>query len=819
MEDFVEICHGSANREDVRLILDWLEFELHFVTRQDSSQEEQKSVIHYELTHDFLVTLIRKWLARRQRETMRGRAMILLEERTRWWQESPTSRQLPSFLEWLNIRAFCRRRERSDSQNRLLKATDRLYLVRSSVVLCFAALAIGLFSHLYFQMQAEGLVDRLMTAEVEKVPGIVAESQFVSARVNSILMPTLNQPELTKKVELRTRMQLVSHDASQLERLFQLARNSTHEEIGAVSKVVKTYRKTDEIDRAMEPLWKVIDDQNASEHDKLRSAAFLANLDSSDLRWDGLKSRWVDWFVAEPPHLTPHWTRLFRPVAAQARAQFLSFIENKNQVNPRQSALHAYLSFEADHLDQLVKCVPYLTPQELPLIVDLLRSFEQSAEPALHLELKQWPSDIENAPDTKGLGDERAHDEVALRASNVILTMALLGNTSPFIENLAYCSNPRVRTYLIHDVLQSQISRDKIWKLLDLWTPTPSTGNKALSPGACSALLIALGERVTSGNGSTLTPQQLARLETFFEDHPDPGVHSAAEWLLRELGHEATVMQLKRKNCSNAPMGNRRWFILPIGLTFAVIEPGRFTMGGPSWVKFPKSEPKHQRVIPRRFAISTTMISREQYDRMMGLEIIETGTSDNHPAVNVSVDDAMRFCLRLSGEIGLPKEEDCFVPADWSSKNEARGTMVRHPNALERHGFRFPTEGEYEYACRAGTNSFRHTGYAPELLSYYAWYAENSAGHVHPVGLLCPNPWGLFDCLGNVFEMCQDTRHIEAGGNEIIDRAGVADDQGNLVLRGTAYSSSGDSNSSHYWISGSNSPDKILGFRVVQTLP
>ena len=75
---------------------------------------------------------------------------------------------------------------------------------------------------------------------------------------------------------------------------------------------------------------------------------------------------------------------------------------------------------------------------------------------------------------------------------------------------------------------------------------------------------------------------------------------------------------------------------------------------------------------------------------------------------------------------------------------------------LDKGGYRLPTEAEWELACRGGTTGARHFGTLPDLLAKYAWHLDGSGGSSRPVGSLRPNPFGLFDTLGNVTEWCQD---------------------------------------------------------------
>lgn len=142
----------------------------------------------------------------------------------------------------------------------------------------------------------------------------------------------------------------------------------------------------------------------------------------------------------------------------------------------------------------------------------------------------------------------------------------------------------------------------------------------------------------------------------------------------------------------------------------------------------------------------------------------------NLPVTEVSWIDSVVFCNKLSRMLG---RTECYTIT-----NESENTVFNK----KADGFRLLTDAEWQYACKAGT-----TGYRYESIDQIAWYQDNSNGSAQQVGQLLPNPWGLYDMLGNVWEWCWDLYDTNRYGNYRVFRGGswaeVANNCGSTMRR------------------------------------
>ena len=157
-------------------------------------------------------------------------------------------------------------------------------------------------------------------------------------------------------------------------------------------------------------------------------------------------------------------------------------------------------------------------------------------------------------------------------------------------------------------------------------------------------------------------------------------------------------------------------------------------------------------------------------------------------------------------------------PVERVSWEDTQG-FIRKLNMREgRARYRLPTEAEWEYACRAGSQTSYSFGDAPPQLDAYGWYADNSGEMTHPVGQRKPNTWGLYDMHGNVWEWVQDWYGAYAP-EPVTDPQGPASGS-ERVFRGGSWvnPAMGCRSAFRYRLAPGRRFD-YLGFRLLRTAP
>lgn len=188
------------------------------------------------------------------------------------------------------------------------------------------------------------------------------------------------------------------------------------------------------------------------------------------------------------------------------------------------------------------------------------------------------------------------------------------------------------------------------------------------------------------------------------------------------------------------------------------------------------------------FSIGQYPVTFEEYEKFCeatGRELPddEGWGRGTRPAIRVDWNDAAAYCEWLSEQTG--------------------------------ESYRLPTEAEWEYACRSGSDTAYCYGDGEDQLGDYAWYGDNSEGKTHPVGQKQPNAWGLYDMHGNVWEWIRDWYGDYAEG---LQHNPSGPESGSFrVFRGGSWFNPAENCRSS--IRNGDDPgirDRILGFRLAR---
>ncbi len=197
----------------------------------------------------------------------------------------------------------------------------------------------------------------------------------------------------------------------------------------------------------------------------------------------------------------------------------------------------------------------------------------------------------------------------------------------------------------------------------------------------------------------------------------------------------------RRDDAGDRAAGPLPVFTTKSGVEMLHVPAGSFQMGSANGQS---DEGPVRQVSVAAFLIDKYEVTQDQF-RALQIPDPSHFKGPRRPVEHATFAEVIEFCNERSLAEGL---KPCYT-----LDPEGRVTKCD----FDADGYRLPTEAEWEYACRAGSDTERFfTGGADRLLARYAWYGANSGKKTHPVGQKQPNAWGLHDMYGNVAEWCND---------------------------------------------------------------
>jgi formylglycine-generating enzyme required for sulfatase activity len=771
-----------------------LDGELRLITPAEATTADAGAERYYQLTHDYLVPAVREWLTRKQKETWRGRAELGLAERAAAWGAKPEGRHLPAACEWLNIRQFTWRGDWTAPQRRMMRQAARhhgLRLLGLGLVLAAALLA-GLFvfgriAEAVSARHAADVVDRLHDAEVSQVPAIVNELGPHRAWADDQLRQSAADPDAPPKRRLHASLALLPVDPGQADYLCErlVQPGAPPAEVLVIRSALEPYRE-----QLSDHLWRLLEDPAAPPTQRFRAACGLALLDPNSLRWDQAGPDVAHWLVGQSADSLGGWLELLRPVSARLLTG-LAGVFRQAEPNQRRIPTDVLAVYAERDPDVLADVLLDAGEQEWAVLWPKLEAHHDQAVGLMTRELaRPVPTEDQLA----------ARDRLARRQAQAGVALLLLGQAKSVWPLFRHSPNPSRRTYMLHRLRPEGADPQLLIRRLD----------EEPDVSARRALILALGEFSEEQLPESAQQPLVARLLMSYRDDPDPGIHSAIDWLLRpskegdaprkldwrqgealaridaEKAFRRGAGQVPGLLAARGPLqllaglhpapperelaspgldGQRRWYVNGQGQTLAVLPgPKDFRTGSPAHeLGRYDDEPLRQRHISRGFAIATRDVTVGQFREFLKAhpEVKHRHTErlspgGDGPIIGPTWYDAAQYCRWLSEREGVPEGQMFYPPVAEIEKHKADATPLElPPDYSSRTGYRLPTEVEWEYACRAGSVTAWCFGSSEEMLPRYAWYLPNSGDRTWPGGQKKPNDFGLFDVHGNVWQWCQ----------------------------------------------------------------
>lgn len=381
---------------------------------------------------------------------------------------------------------------------------------------------------------------------------------------------------------------------------------------------------------------------------------------------------------------------------------------------------------------------------------------------------------------------------VQVRARNA-LVWSFLGRDSAVWPLLKHTSDPTLRTRIVHGLSPLVVAPRTLLTQLD----------RQEDVSVRRAILLVTGEvagRDEDRSGARADLQRAAVPQTLiqdllnrYRDDPDPGIHAAAEWALQRFGKEEELAALDRQIASAPIRRDAAWYINRQGHTMVVLPgPTQFLMGSARPARPEEADERlHSSRIRRSFSIASKETTVDQFRRFLnetssGSDVAggRTDMPPDAPQTSVTWYEVAAYCNWLSKLEGIAPSQWCYLP---NAAGKYAAGMALAPDALDRHGYRLPTEPEWEYACRAGATTSRSFGDDTSHLPFYAVFGAGPGPQ--SVGRRIPNDFGLFDMLGNAAEWCQDRylphTHGDTGSPTVAAESYVAEDAGRVIRGGS----------------------------------